>query len=124
MGLVTTRPDGLSSATVGYAEVGELVTVPVNLSDGGRQLQMNVDCGGSGTLHVELLAPGSATALPCYSLAEATPIWTNDLRAMARWGNSESTACAAARAGRIEDVRIVQVRFVLEACDLFSMQFV
>ena len=133
MGLVTTRPDGLSSATVGYAEVGELVTMPVNLSDtsaaGGavrqlQRLQLNVDCGGSGTLHVELLAPGSATALPCYSLAEATPIWTNDLRAIAHWGNSESAACAAARAGMIEGVRLVQVRFVLEACDLFSMQFV
>ena len=30
MGLITTRIDGLSSATAGYAEVGELVTRPIN----------------------------------------------------------------------------------------------
>jgi hypothetical protein len=123
MGLVTTRPDGLASASVGYAEVGELLTAPVNIS-AARSLQLNVDCGGSGAVHVELLS-GHGKPLPCHSLAQATPIWTNDLRATVLWGNSDGgRRCEGARGGRVDPGQAVQVRFVIENCNLYSMQFV
>ena len=122
MGLITTRIDGLSSATVGYAEVGELVTRPINIT-AERRLQLNADCGGHGALHVELLS-ADGVALPCYGLAQSMPFWSNAVAATMRWSGEGGVACEGARQGTIAAGQQLQVRFVIEDCDLFSMRLV
>ena len=63
-------------------------------------------------------------ALPCYGLAQSVPFWSNAVAATMRWSGEGGAACESARQGTIAAGQQLQVRFVIEDCDLFSMRLV
>jgi hypothetical protein len=139
VGELLTQPINLTDTPAGINFINNRAPAPnTTLPIEWWHLQLNVDCGGHGALYVELLSvpadgtnassSGGGTPLPCYSLAESSPIFSNDLRATPIWarsGDQSSDECAAAREGRMQPSGgLVQVRFVIEDCDLYSMQFI
>ncbi len=107
----TLRVDGFASVHASY-KGGELVTVPLLFE--GDSLCLNFANSAAGSLRVEI-QDREGQALPGFSLAESQPLIGDEIVAIARW---ECGSRVSALAGRP-----IQLRFVLQDGDLYSLRF-
>lgn len=106
-----TRIDGFVSV---HAPIqgGEMVTRPLMFS--GDQLVLNVSTAAAGTVRVELQNAGG-DPLPGYGLADADPIFGDDLARAVSWRGSSDLSALGGQA--------VRLRIVLRDADVYSLQF-
>ena len=105
------RLDGFASAYAGYAG-GELITKPVRFT--GRRLVLNYASGASGGVRVELRNRFGA-ALEGFQLDEAPQLYGDEIAETYRWRGGEDVSSLQGEP--------VQLRFVLQDCDLYSYRF-
>lgn len=107
----STRIDGFASV---YAPIqgGEMVTKPLSFS--GDQLVLNVATAAAGRVRVELLDAAGAP-LAGYGLADADPIFGNDLARAVSWQGSSDLSALEGQS--------VRIRMVMQDADIYSLQF-
>lgn len=107
----TLRLDGFVSASAGPAG-GEIVTRPLLFS--GNRLDLNVDCGGSGHIDVELQS-ADGKPLAGFTLDDADRIYHNNVRKTVTWrGRSDLERLAG---------QPVRLRLAMRNCKLYAFQF-
>jgi len=107
----TLRTDGFVSVNAPYAG-GEMVTHTLVFS--GRELVLNYATSAAGEVRVEL-QDASGVAIPGFTLADAVPIFGDEVERTAAWANGPDVGALAGRE--------VRVRFVMKDADLYSMRF-
>ncbi len=105
------RLDGFASAQAGYAG-GELVTKPVRFT--GRRLVLNYSAGAGGGLKVEL-RNRFGSPLAGFQLDQAPQLYGDEIAETYRWQGGEDVSSLQGEP--------VQLRFLLEDCDLYSYRF-
>ena len=106
------RLDGFISADADYTG-GELTTPPVKFT--GKELQLNVDTGGGGSVRVELLDE-HGKPIAGYTEADATLLSGNSVRMLVTWGEKQDVSKLAGKP--------IKIRFVMRDCKLYAFQFV
>lgn len=107
----TFRRDGLVCLSA-QGGTGEVLTRPLRFQ--GRKLLLNFRTERNGSLRVEVQDP-DGIPLPNFTLEDAIPLQGDELTATAMWSQGGDLTSLADKP--------VQLRFVLDHADLFSMQF-
>jgi len=105
------RLDGFVSADTDYTG-GQITTPPITFS--GKQLELNVDASGDGSVVVELL-DRHGKPISGFTKQEATAVNENTVRSVVRWGDNQDVSRLAGEP--------VQLRFHLRNCKLYAFQF-
>ncbi len=105
------RTDGFVSVHAG-AEPGELWTRPILFS--GATMHVNVSTSAAGSLQVEIQS-ADGTPIPNFTLDDCVPTYGDKIDCPITWRNDPTLARLAGQ--------IVRLRFVLQECDLFAIQF-
>lgn len=111
IGRAVLRLDGFLSADAGF-NGGEVVTPLVKFQ--GKRLELNVDSGGGGVVHVELLDE-QGHPIPGFTVKEATPLSCNSVRKTVTWGENADISRFANRS--------IKIRFRMRDCKLYAFQF-
>ena len=107
----TLRLDGFMSVRAGY-QGGQFTTPPMRFT--GKQLQINANAGGGGSVAVEILR-ADGTPYTGYGLSHAVSSNGNGVRLPVRWKLGTNVAPLAGKK--------VRLRFHLKNCDLYAFQF-
>jgi len=105
------RLDGFISVHAGYDE-GEFLTKPLAFS--GKRLELNYSTSGAGRMRVEL-QDKTGKPIPGYTLDDCDVIYGDDISRFVTWNGREDVGQLAGRT--------VQVRFVMNEADLYSLRF-
>ena len=105
------RLDGFVSLDADYAG-GEFSTPPLVYS--GRQLTLNVDASGGGSLRVEI-QPESGAALEGFSAHDCDPINGSFIKKVVSWSGKTDLGALAGKA--------VRLRFVMNDAKLYAFKF-
>ncbi len=105
------RLDGFVSLDADYAG-GEFGTPPLVYS--GRQLTLNVDASGGGSLRVEI-QPESGAAMEGFSIGECDPINGSFIGKVVSWHGKTDLSAMAGKA--------VRLRFVMNDAKLYAFKF-
>jgi len=111
IGRTVLRLDGFVSADADHTG-GELTTPP--LTFGGKQLELNVDATGGGSVVVELLDK-SGNPIPGFAKQDAAPVNENSVRSVVHWGDDYDVGQLAGKP--------IRIRFHLQSCKLYAFQF-
>jgi hypothetical protein len=111
IGRVTLRVDGFIAATAGPAGA-EVVTHPVTFS--GDCLELNVDCGATGHVDVELQSV-DGVPIPGFSLEDSDRVYHNNVGKRVAWQGRTDLASLAGKP--------VRLRLALRNARLYSFQF-
>ena len=112
IGIVKQRLDGFVSADVGY-QGGSLTTPPLKFP--GNRLQLNHNCGGQGTLFVEL-RDANDVPIPGFTLADCEEVAGDDVGWEIRWRGSGDIGALAGKP--------IKVHFKMRNAKLYAFQFV
>lgn len=112
LGLVKQRLDGFVSADVDYRG-GSLTTPPLTFS--GERLELNHNCGGQGTIFVEL-QDASGVPIPGYTLGDCEEVSGNDVAWDVRWRGGVDVSSLAGRP--------IKIHFKMRNAKLYAFQFV
>jgi hypothetical protein len=124
----TLRPDGFVSITAPYRG-GELVTRPLVLE--GSELEVNFSTSAAGSIRVEVL-DAEGTPIPGFTLDDCDEIFGDELERVVTWRPGHREAVTADRRtipNRASELglalrgRIVKLRFVMKAAELYSFRF-
>jgi hypothetical protein len=108
----TLRLDGFVSIEAGI-EQGHFITPPIRFS--GKQLQLNVDAGGGGSVVVTIL-DNQSRPITGFSGDQAIAVNGNSVRMPVRWkGGSDLSGLIG---------KTVRLRFDMKNCHLYAFQFV
>ena len=105
------RLDGFVSLDADYTG-GEFTTPPLIFS--GRQLALNTDAGGGGSVRVEIL-PESGLAIEGYSAGDCDVINGNFVRKVVSWRGKTNVGSLAGKS--------VRLRLVMNDAKLYSFKF-
>jgi hypothetical protein len=105
------RLDGFISINAGF-EPGEFVTKLLKFS--GGKLEINYSTAGAGEIRVEL-QDGDGKPIPGYTLDACYPIKGDSISGIVTWKENSDVSQLAGNS--------VQVRFVMNEADLYSMRF-
>ena len=111
------RTDGFISVHAGY-EPGEFITKSLTFS--GKHLDLNYSTSAAGRMRVEILDAKTGNPFPGFSEADSRDIYGDDISRIVKWGEEkEGNTDVSSLAGKV-----VQLRFVMNESDLYSIQFV
>ena len=113
IGRAVLRLDGFVSADADHA--GGQITTPLVIFS-GKQLELNVDTSGGGSVTVELL-DSQDQPIPGFSQDHAVPVNGNSVRLPVEWAGTDSDISPWAG-------KPVKLRFRLRECKLYAFQFV
>ncbi len=105
------RTDGFASVHAG-ARVGEMLTKPLVFF--GNELVLNLSTAIIGGVQVELQT-GQGEAIPGFSAAECNTIFANSIAHVVSWNKGSDVSDLAGKP--------VRIRFIMQDCDLYSLQF-
>lgn len=105
------RLDGFISVHAGYQQ-GSFVTKPLTFS--GNQLELNYSTAGAGEIRVEL-QDADGQPIPDYSLSDCDPVKGDAISGIVTWNGSSDVSTLADHT--------VQLRFVMNEADLYSLRF-
>jgi hypothetical protein len=94
------------------ASGGEFATRPVTFT--GNRLMLNYATSAAGSVEVEL-HDEAGRPLPGFALADAAPLFGDELDAVVKWKSGDDVSTLAGRH--------VRLRFVLKDADLFALRF-
>jgi hypothetical protein len=94
------------------ASGGEFTTRPVTFE--GNHLVLNYATSAAGSVEVEL-QDEAGRPLPGFALADAVPLFGDELDAMVKWKSGNDVSALAGTP--------VRLRFVLKDADLFALRF-
>ena len=105
------RTDGFASVSAGFS-AGELTTKPLLFA--GEELLLNYSTSAAGSIQVEIQ---EANGIPIqgFGLGECPPIIGDEIEHAVRWSGEADLGRLAGKS--------VRLRFVIQECDLFSIQF-
>jgi len=112
LGLVKQRLDGLVSADVDYRG-GHITTPPIVFR--GNWLELNHNCGGQGTIFVELRDLNDQP-VPGYALADCEEVSCDDVAWKIRWRGCADVSSLAGRP--------IKIHFKMRNAKLYAFQFV
>lgn len=107
----TLRLDGFVSVNAPFAG-GSFVTKPLTFT--GRELVANFSAGAAGSLRVEL-QDAAGKPLPGFALADAVEQIGDEIERVVTWKSGRDLSALAGRP--------VQLRFVMQDADLYSLRF-
>ncbi|MDB4657811.1 hypothetical protein OAE61_00515 [Verrucomicrobiales bacterium] len=111
------RTDGFISVHAGY-EPGEFITKPLIFS--GKHLDLNYSTSAAGRMRVEILDAKTGNPFPGFSEADSRDIYGDDISRIVKWGEEkEGNTDVSSLVGKV-----IQLRFVMNESDLYSIQFV
>jgi hypothetical protein len=107
---MTWRTDGFASLHAG-ADVGEMVTLPLEFT--GQELVLNYSTSAGGSVRIELQS-ATGEVVPGYSLEEHVPMVGDSIEQVVRWSPSADLS---------QVPQPIRLRFQIQEADIYSLQF-
>lgn len=109
---MTLRLDGFASVNAPFSG-GEMISKLLRFS--GQQLELNYATSAAGSIKIELL-DAAGNPIPGYSLEDCRALIGDEIERVVSWNGGSDLSSLAGQP--------VQVRFIMQDADLFSLRFV